>query len=230
MAGGGGGFARGADAQDPVGDFRPDHRRFELHARYDVGGGRDRPAVEPGEAGEQHAGDGDDGVEQLRYRGGGDAAGRVRLHSEARGQPSAGGGNLQASFRNQAPGALLRPATVLGTVNRHFFESTAAERFATLFFGIYDDSSRRIRYVNCAHVSPLLLRASGELVKLDATATMLGAFQVWQCKEASIELNRGDTLLLYSDGVTEAGIEHGDEFGDERLERVLRESAGLPAN
>src|SRR6476620_9781007 len=52
--------------------------------------------------------------------------------------------NLQASFRNQPPGALLRPSEVLATVNSHFFESTAAERFATLFFGIYDDRTRRI--------------------------------------------------------------------------------------
>jgi serine phosphatase RsbU (regulator of sigma subunit) len=84
--------------------------------------------------------------------------------------------------------------------------------------------------VNCAHVSPFLLRASGELVKLDATATMLGAFQVWKCREASADLGRGDTLLLVSDGVTEAGIEHGDEFGDGRLEQVMRENPGGPAS
>lgn len=137
--------------------------------------------------------------------------------------------NLQASFRNQPPGALLRPSDVLQAVNRHFFDSTAAERFATLFFGIYDDGTRRIRYVNCAHVSPLLLRASGEIVNLNATATMLGAFSVWKCREASADLGRGDTLLLYSDGVTEAGIEYGNEFGEERLARLLRENAGVPA-
>ena len=137
--------------------------------------------------------------------------------------------NLQASFRNQPPGALLRPSDVLAAVNRHFFDSTAAERFATLFFGIYDDGTRRIRYVNCAHVSPFLLRASGDLVKLDATATMLGAFQMWKCKEASVDLGRGDTLLICSDGVTEAGIEHGDEFGDDKLERVMRGNIGIPA-
>jgi phosphoserine phosphatase RsbU/P len=137
--------------------------------------------------------------------------------------------NLQASFRNQPPGALLRPSEVLSAVNRHFFDSTAAERFATLFFGIYDDGTRRIRFVNCAHVSPLLLRASGELEMLDATATMLGAFEVWKCKEHSAELGRGDTLLLFSDGVTEAGIEHGDEFGEERLTQVLGANVGVPA-
>jgi sigma-B regulation protein RsbU (phosphoserine phosphatase) len=137
--------------------------------------------------------------------------------------------NLQASFRNQQPGALLRPSEVLNAVNRHFYDSTAAERFATLFFGIYDDGTRRIRYVNCAHVSPLLLRTSGQIETLNATATMLGAFETWRCKESCADLRRGDTLLLYSDGVTEAGIEHGDEFGEEQLMRVLRENAGKTA-
>ena len=137
--------------------------------------------------------------------------------------------NLQASFRNQPPGALLRPAEVLRAVNRHFFESTAAERFATLFFGIYDDCTRRVRYVNCAHVPPLLVRAGGTIEQLPGTATMLGAFARWNCHEAATDLGPGDTLVLYSDGVTEAGIDQGEEFGEDRLARVLREVAALPA-
>jgi len=59
---------------------------------------------------------------------------------------------------------------------------------------------------------------------------MLGAFAAWKCKEASVDLGPGDTMLVYSDGVTEAGIEHGDEFGDARLEQVLRNNATLRAN
>lgn len=137
--------------------------------------------------------------------------------------------NLQASFRNQAPGALLRPAEVLETVNRHFYESTAAERFATLFFGIYDDRTRRLRYVNCAHVPPLLVRASGAVEVLGGTAVMLGAFPRWKCTERTVHLAPGDTLLMCSDGVTEAGIENGDEFGEQRLIALLRELRGQPA-
>ena len=115
--------------------------------------------------------------------------------------------NLQACFRSQAPHSLQRPAEVLKTVNRQFFDSTAAERFATLVFASYDDRTRKIRYVNCAHCPPMLLRANGELELLDSTATMLGAFRNWNCTESETELRAGDTLLLYSDGVTEAGAE-----------------------
>ena len=137
--------------------------------------------------------------------------------------------NLQACFRSQTPRALLHPAELLATVNRHFFRSTAAERFATLVFVIYDDATRQVRYVNCAHCPPLLLRATGELEILDSTATMLGAFEKWSCTEAAATLNPGDTLLLYSDGVTEAGADSGDEFGEERLIHALRVNQAQPA-
>jgi sigma-B regulation protein RsbU (phosphoserine phosphatase) len=137
--------------------------------------------------------------------------------------------NLQACFRSQEPHALLQPAHVLETVNRHFFDSTTAERFATLFFGIYDDRTRLLRYVNCGHVPPLLLRASGAMETLDPTATPIGAFRHWSCTESEVTLSAGDTLLIYSDGVTEAESPSGEDFGDERLVRCLRRTHGTPA-
>lgn len=138
--------------------------------------------------------------------------------------------NLQACFRSQEPQALLQPTHVLETVNRHFFDSTAAERFATLFFGVYDDHTRGLRYVNCGHVAPLLLRASGEMETLDPTATMIGAFRHWDCTEGEAHLRAGDTLLVYSDGVTEAESPSGEDYGEERLIRCLRGSNGLSAS
>jgi sigma-B regulation protein RsbU (phosphoserine phosphatase) len=84
-----------------------------------------------------------------------------------------------------------------------------------------------MRYVNCGHCPPFLLRASGEITKLEPTASMLGAFEEWDCGEDEVSLNPGDTLLLYSDGVTEALNTAGDDFGEDRLVRTLRES-GAP--
>lgn len=137
--------------------------------------------------------------------------------------------NLQACFRSQTHDALQRPSDMLRAVNKQFYESTAAERFATLFFGIYDDRTRKLRYVNCGHCPPFLLRATGELDRLNPTATPLGAFVNWNCREAEAELQVGDTLLLYSDGVTEAGIEGAEEFGEDRLAHALRVNQWQPA-
>lgn len=137
--------------------------------------------------------------------------------------------NLQAVFRSQTAAALQQPATLLRMVNSHFFDSTAAERFATLFFGLYDDRTRKLRYVNCGHVAPLLLRPWGEVIRLEPTATMLGAFRQWRCSEAEITIHPGDTLVLYSDGVTEAGIDGVEEYGEERLIEAIRAHQFEPA-
>jgi sigma-B regulation protein RsbU (phosphoserine phosphatase) len=130
--------------------------------------------------------------------------------------------NLQAWFRSQPPAALHDPVRLLENVNRHFFDSTEADRFATLFFGLYTESTRLLRYVNCAHSEPLLLRRSGALQRLEPTATVVGAFARWSATESCVELNPGDMLTLYSDGVTEACGPREEEFGEERLLRVIR--------
>ena len=132
--------------------------------------------------------------------------------------------NLQACFRTQAAAGACRPAELLEAVHKHFYSSTGSDRFATLFFGAYNDRTRRMRYANCGHCAPLLLRAGGDLEWLEPTATMLGAFEEWDCGEDEVTLDAGDTLLLYSDGVTEAADASGDEFGPDRLARTLRES------
>ena len=138
--------------------------------------------------------------------------------------------NLQACFRTQAAAGVRRPAELLDAVHKHFYSSTGSDRFATLFFGSYDDRTRRMRYANCGHCAPLLLRAGGELTRLEPTAAMLGAFEEWSCAEDEVSLGAGDTLLLYSDGVTEAANSSGDEFGEDRLARTLRDSSAPTAS
>jgi sigma-B regulation protein RsbU (phosphoserine phosphatase) len=160
----------------------------------------------------------------------GDDLGFVLADVSGKGMPAALlMANLQACFRTHAGSGIRQPAEILEIVHKHFYSSTGSDRFATLFFGSYDDRTRRMRYVNCAHCAPLLLRAGGELTKLEPTATMLGAFEEWDCTEEEVSLAPGDTLLLYSDGVTEAANSAGDEFGEDRLVRTLRESSASTA-
>ncbi|HUK54613.1 MAG TPA: PP2C family protein-serine/threonine phosphatase, partial [Candidatus Binatia bacterium] len=80
----------------------------------------------------------------------------------------------------------------------------------------------RLRYVNCGHNYPLLLRANGSLERLASTATVLGMFREWDCSVAETTLRPGDTLVMYTDGVTEAPNGAGEEFGEKRLLESIR--------
>ena len=125
--------------------------------------------------------------------------------------------NLQANLRSQCAIALEAPERFLRSVNRLFYDNTADSAYATLFFGEYDDRARHLRYANCGHLSPLLLRGDGALERLDSTCTVLGLFPDWDCAISECRLEAGDTLLLYTDGVTESFNEQGEEFGEPRL-------------
>jgi sigma-B regulation protein RsbU (phosphoserine phosphatase) len=109
------------------------------------------------------------------------------------------------------------------------WKSTAAEHFATLFYGIYDDHSRRLSYVNCGHNPPVVIHKGRIVKRLGATATVIGAFEKWTCRVERIRLDPGDLLVVFSDGVTEAARED-EQFGDERLIALLLASAKLPVN
>ena len=137
--------------------------------------------------------------------------------------------NLQACFRSQAMDALRYPAAMLRSVNKLFCESTPPEHFATLFFAHYDDRERRLRYANCGHPPPILLRADGSVERLSATATVLGVFSQWTSEEKLVDLKTGDTLVIFSDGITEAGIESDTEFGEDGLLSVMRSNRAVTA-
>ena len=130
--------------------------------------------------------------------------------------------NLQANLRSQCAVAMDQPRRFLQSVNQLFYENTADNSFATLFFAEYDDKARRLLYANCGHLSPLVLRRDRALERLDSTCTVLGLFQDWDCSIEERKLFPGDTLVLYTDGVTESFNEAGEEFGEQRLIEALR--------
>lgn len=132
--------------------------------------------------------------------------------------------NLQANIRSQSAMALDHPQRFLQSVNQLFYENTASAAYATLFLAEYDDQKRRFRYVNCGHYAPILLRADNKLERLDSTSTVLGLFAEWNCDVEEQQLRAGDILALYTDGVTDAFNEAGDEFGEDRLIDVVRQN------
>jgi len=125
--------------------------------------------------------------------------------------------NLQANLRSQCAIALDEPERMLRSVNQLFYENTDESAYATLFFAEYDDRAARLRYANCGHLPPLLLRCDGAIEKLDSTCTVLGLFEQWDCSIAERRLFPGDTLVLYTDGITESFNPAGEEFGERRL-------------
>jgi serine phosphatase RsbU (regulator of sigma subunit) len=136
--------------------------------------------------------------------------------------------SLQASLRSHYAAGNGGLERLLRSVNGLFHECTAVQHYATLFLAEYDDHSRRLRYANCGHLPPLLLRCDGRVERLGPTAMILGAFREWECGIAESTLAPGDVLLLFSDGLTEACRVPGEDFGDERLLETLRACRGLP--
>ena len=137
--------------------------------------------------------------------------------------------NLQANLRSQCAIALDEPQRLLRSVNELFYENTADNAYATLFFAEYDDQAQRLRYANCGHLSALLLRRNNTLERLDSTCTVLGLFKEWECSIEECHLVSGDTIALYTDGITESCNAAGEEFGERRLTEALRRHRELPS-
>jgi phosphoserine phosphatase RsbU/P len=136
--------------------------------------------------------------------------------------------NLQANLRSQCAMAIEEPERLLRSVNRLFCDNTPDAAYATFFFSEYDDRSGRLRYANCGHLSALLLRSDDRVERLDSTATVLGLFKEWDCSVCHADLFAGDTLAIYTDGVTEAFDGDGEEFGEQRLLDSLQRHRDLP--
>jgi serine phosphatase RsbU (regulator of sigma subunit)/catechol 2,3-dioxygenase-like lactoylglutathione lyase family enzyme len=130
--------------------------------------------------------------------------------------------NLQANLRSQCAIALDQPQHLLRSVNQLFCDNTPDGAFATLFFAEYDDTACRLRYANCGHLPALLLRVDNTVERLDATATVLGIFKDWDCEIGECQLNPGDTLALYTDGITESYNSADEQFGEQRLVEALQ--------
>jgi serine phosphatase RsbU (regulator of sigma subunit)/catechol 2,3-dioxygenase-like lactoylglutathione lyase family enzyme len=136
--------------------------------------------------------------------------------------------NLQANLRSQCAIALDQPQRLLRSVNQLFYENTTESAYATLFFAEYDDGARRLRYANCGHLCGLLLRNNdAEVERLDSTSTVLGLFKEWDCSIGERSLLAGDTLALYTDGITEAFNDSEEEYGEHRLIEALQQNRKL---
>ena len=130
------------------------------------------------------------------------------------------GASLHTAVRANASAAGDRCGEVLVKANTLLFETTTADRFATVFYGVYDPEAKALTYANAGHCPPMLVR-QGTCVRLDSLTPPVGMFPVLASAQRSVALIPGDWLLIFSDGIPEAANLNEEEFGDQRLLQAL---------
>lgn len=124
--------------------------------------------------------------------------------------------NLQASFRAFAT-ADAAPSVVCTKLNKFLCANIASGKFVTFFYAVFDAELNTLTYENAGHSPGLLLRAAGATESLNGGGAVLGALPDWVYQDYTVQLSRGDKLLLSTDGITEAENSGLEEFGEQRL-------------
>jgi phosphoserine phosphatase RsbU/P len=137
--------------------------------------------------------------------------------------------HLSAALRSLAPEMPRDLAELTRTLNALLLTATAAQHYVTLFAAVYDDARHTLLYANCGHVPPVVLRGSGQVEWLEPTSPVLGLIETFDSRPQETALRAGDTLVAYTDGLTETRNRADEELGADRLLASLRAHAGLDA-
>jgi len=100
------------------------------------------------------------------------------------------------------------------------YASSLTNRYATLFYGVFDGVAGTLRYVNAGHFPPMVLRRDGSIEWLEAGGAPVGMFADWTYQEGSVQLQPSDLFLAYTDGVVEAVNPGGEEWGIQSLRKA----------
>jgi serine phosphatase RsbU (regulator of sigma subunit) len=136
--------------------------------------------------------------------------------------------SLQASLRANMD-RMDNPVGVVKTLNDVMCDSTAPDKFATLFYGCLDLKRHVFRFSNAGHVFPALVRDGGTVEILDYSGLILGVQPGFLYEGRDLKFRPGDTLVILTDGVTEAENQDGELFGEDRLYRLLSSLKGQSA-
>jgi phosphoserine phosphatase RsbU/P len=127
---------------------------------------------------------------------------------------------MRAQLNHVDTGGCIDTSRVVSLLNRQLYASTSAEKYATFFFGIYDEESRVLSYTNAGHLPPILV-SGGTSSLLEVTGTVVGAFPMVKYEEKRLTLKPDDLLVAYTDGIEEPENEYGEQFGEDRLRELL---------
>lgn len=131
--------------------------------------------------------------------------------------------NVQSSLRTAALFAPDDVAAVVTAVNRQLHACSPADRYATLFYGVFDENTRTLHYVNAGHHPAMVIRRGDALSWLEADAPPVGLFADTVYKARAVQLNSGDLIIAYTDGIIEATNTASEEWGlDGLLAAVTR--------
>lgn len=137
--------------------------------------------------------------------------------------------NVQASVRAFAADA-PSPADLCGRVNSVLSSSIGTGKFVTLLYGVLDGERRTFTYANAGHLAPILVRAGRVVPNFEDSGAVLGVFPEWKYRNSGLELDPADRLMLFTDGITEAGDPESKEFGEEGLIQGARRYPAAPAS
>jgi sigma-B regulation protein RsbU (phosphoserine phosphatase) len=125
--------------------------------------------------------------------------------------------NVQSSLRTAAMFAPEDPGAVVTAVNCQLHACSPVERYATLFYGVFDENTRTLHYVNAGHNAVVVIRRSGAVTWLEASAPPAGLFAETVYRAQAVQLYPGDLIVAYTDGIVEAINRTGEEWGVEGL-------------
>jgi phosphoserine phosphatase RsbU/P len=134
--------------------------------------------------------------------------------------------SLELATPSLAPsnGFKLSTARLVSELNQQLHATTSAEKFATFCIGLYDDETGMLTYTNAGHLPPILIH-NGTSTLLDVNGTVVGAFPSSKYDESKVQLQAGDLLVCYTDGITEPENEYGEMFGEERLIELVAKNS-----
>jgi sigma-B regulation protein RsbU (phosphoserine phosphatase) len=121
-------------------------------------------------------------------------------------------------------------ASLVQRLNKVTCANCPSNRFITFFFGILDRAKGELTFANAGHNPPIVVRASGKVEMLEGGGPVLGILEIAPYREERTKFGAGDTLVIYSDGVTEANSVSEEEYGEERLIEVLSQHRNEPAD
>jgi sigma-B regulation protein RsbU (phosphoserine phosphatase) len=138
--------------------------------------------------------------------------------------------SLQAALHSTATlGGQYGTAEVVSRLNQHLFKNTSDDRYATLFYAVYDSIAKTLTYTNAGHLGPFLV-VDERVQRLEQGGTVVGLFEEARYTQGTIEVVPGALLVAYSDGLTEPENVYGEEFGTERLKSEVLRQRNAPAS